>query len=862
MLVKPAQTFGVHWGIDGSVPPPPPTRTQMTIALPATHHPPDTWQQAVITSDASSIRVLAPAGSGKTETLARRAGHQIQQGIFPHRILILTFDTQARTSFQRALQRLDVSGNVEIRTLNAFGLRVLASMFPEERSRTAQVFHGSAEPLLKSLTESTEGGMLVELFGTLKSHLFDPRQVNKRALTRWVEKHYSRLVPERFLKDHPDEAKAFAQQLAREFVRYEESLQARNIIDFEDQKLRTYALLEANPGAADRVRSRYDEVIVDEVQDINPLDQKLIELIARDANLVITGDDDQAIYGFRWASADYLIRPEKPFDREFVSYELRTNYRCPRTILARSSQLIKHNRNRVAKQPESGVDAPGTVILSPADDQLAGSRLLVEHLRETIATHDELGWSDIAILARRNQHLDEMQVQLITAGIPHVVKSGRDLIRTWTTALNLLDLSTAIRDTGITRHTGFVPAIAAYTWFPRHVREDAGRLAGLPLDTVLAELAALGITPAVQKRFQDALALLAKQRTVAQELTVIESRFLGIDASDRRNRASEDTDDDRAQDLPLELLRTILSKGDSSRAQAIDRLRGFIERAGNTNQQQGAKVELATYHGAKGRQWHTVVLPWVSNGTSPDPLTRPEFGELEAERRLFYVAMTRAADTLVIGHPSTNAKATPSRFLFEAGLLEEVPLVTPAPTTPTGTRTRTRSSRPAPQAGPDKAASPLTKAGPNPARQRKRSTTTAYADIAGIESILQQIRADGGVDIAYPESPELLYPLQLALLLEGIPYRAPANHDLLHSWILRELYRHITHKRLRIIKPVEEPEYPGYARAYPALVAWLRHKGLDMPTARAELDAAIDAALAGRRRKSVATVTFHQTNQH
>ncbi|HYJ12028.1 MAG TPA: 3'-5' exonuclease, partial [Thermomicrobiales bacterium] len=531
------------------------------------------------------------------------------------------------------------------------------------------------------------------------------------------------------------------------------------------------------------------------------------------------------------------------------------NYRCPRTILARSSQLIKQNRNRVAKHPESGVDAPGTILLSPADDQLAGSRLLVDQIRDTIASHEELDWGDIAILARRNQHLDEMQVQLITAGIPHVVKSGRDLVRTWTTALSLLDLSTAIRQTGITRHTGFTDAVAAYTWFPRQLRENAGRMAGMPLDACLAELTVHGVSPASQKRFQDALALLGKQRTVVQELTIIESRFLGIDTTDRKkSRKSDESDGDeeRTQDLPLELLRTILGKGESTRNQAIDRLRGFIERAHDANQLQGAKVELATYHGAKGRQWHTVVLPWVSNGTTPDPLTRPEFGQIEAERRLFYVAMTRAADTLVIGHPSPNAKASPSRFLFEAGLLEEVALAAPA-----------KPSAPAPPHGATP--QPATAAArPTPPVQRRKPgrTTTAYITPASIEKLLLRIRQEGGAEVDYPESPELLYPLQLALLLEGIPYQVQANHDLLHSWMLRELYRHITLKRLRIIKPVEEPEYPAYGRAYPALVAWLRHKNLDMPTAKAELDAAIESALTSRRKRDAPQVVFRQTSQH
>ncbi len=854
----------------------------MSIAPPPTSHAPDASQRQVITSSQRSIRVIAPAGSGKTETLAHRAGHLIESGIPPTRLLILTFDNQAATSFRNALRRLGIPGNVEIRTLNAFGLSILTRQFPSSRNRTSQVFHGSAEPLLSALIEQSDGMVLTGMFGTLKSHLFDPQNLNTSQVKRWIEKNYARLVPERFLANYPAEthAKEFAIQLRREFLRYEEQLETRNLIDFEDQKLRALTLLQQHPEVAERIQERYDEVIVDEVQDINPLDQALIELIARKASLVITGDDDQAIYGFRWASASYLIRPDKPFGRTFTSYELHTNYRCPKTVLDRSTQLIRQNRDRVAKTPRSGVGEAGTIELVSATDRLAGSRQIVDRLKREIDESPALNWSDVAILARRNQHLDEIQVHLIASGIPHAVKSGRDLIQTWASALALLDLATALREQGVREVTDLRPAIASYTWFPRLVRNDQiNQFNGLTLPELISIL-----QPQMQSRvvqgFENAIALLLKQKNALDELRIIESRFLGFDSSEKEGQDPSER--------PLELLRTILNRRDSTREEAIERLRGFIERSAETNRQSGPRVELATYHGAKGRQWHTVVLPWVSSAIAPDPLTRWEFGEMEAERRLFYVAMTRSSNTLIVGHPASTAKESNSPFLYEAGLLER-PREEPKPRqvslpATNGSSRATTARKPAVTARPAsataakstgrKAASTRTttpasprasKPGPataRPARATKATaargseTTSDYVSVKDIERLLKWIDKQGGATIDYTGTPELLFPLQLALLLEGIPYKAPANHDLLHSWVLRELYKHVTKSRLRIIRAVEEPEYPAYGTAYPGMVTWLRHRKLSGKTAREALDTAIDRALATRRGGAAAIVTF------
>jgi superfamily I DNA/RNA helicase len=821
----------------------PDEHVSMPVAASPAIHEPDQYQRAVIASRERSIRVLAPAGSGKTETLARRVGALIESGVPARRILILTFDNQAKVSFQRSLQRLGVTGNVEIRTLNAFGLRILTELFPGSRSRTDRSFYGPSEPLLAKFMEQTDQASLIELFGTLKSHLFDPQKPRSAKLEPWIERNYSQLVPEKFLKDNPADknAAAFSKELRREFLHYEAFLEHRNIIDFDDQKLRALTLLQGNPDAATRVQRRYAEIIVDEFQDINPLDQKLIELISREASLVITGDDDQAIYGFRWASADYLIRPKPAFKRTFTSFELETNYRCPEHILERAKQLIEHNRDRVRKHPKSGVDAEGSIVLIESVDRLAESQQIAAMIGETVANDPSLGYGDISVLTRRNQYLDEIQVQLISRGIPYAIKSDRDLIRTWATALDLLDLSTALR--GREPVTDLRIAIANFKWFPRAVKIDQiQHFDGLDLQEVLASLQA-GAPAHTVRKFESALALLGKGRSVDDELGVIESDFMGYEPNGgaSRNRSPEE---EAIRESPFELLRQILGRKTSTREQAIERLRGFILRATEANAVSGPKVELSTYHSAKGRQWTMVFLPFVSSRSVPDPLTRAEFGELEAERRLFYVAMTRSAKTLVAGYPSPASKEWPSRFLYESGILAR-PVAEP--------KSRSSSSRASLPSAPGHVEAMF---GTIP----NTGTTERFTQIERIESFMRSVGKRQGIKVAYGESPELVYPLQLALLLAQVPYRVNPDHDLLYSWIFRDVYKHITKSRLRIIRVTAEPEYPAFREAFTSMIRLVDARRFTAPKAKAALDTAIALALEQRKTITSPIVDFVQAS--
>ena len=814
----------------------------MGVAHSRAPHEPDQYQRAVIASRDRSIRVLAPAGSGKTETLGRRVGALIESGVPARQILILTFDKQAQASFQLTLRRLDITGRVEIRTLNAFGLRILTDLFPSARSRMERSYYGPSEEMLVKFMEETDPAGLIELFGTLKSHLFDPQNLKPAKLETWIVRNYRQLVPEKFLTKNPESqsAKTFAKALRIEFQRYEKFLEHRNIIDFEDQKLRALALLERNPDAAERVQRRYTEIIVDEFQDINPLDQKLIELISREASLVITGDDDQAIYGFRWASADFLIRPKAAFKRTFTSYELETNYRCPGRILKHSKQLIEHNRDRVRKHPKSGVEGEGTIELIASEDRLAESQRIATMIQEATANDSSLTYGDFSVLTRRNQYLDEIQVQLISQGIPYQIRSDRDLIRTWSAALDLLDLSTALRSGEPV--TDFRVAIANFKWFPRIVKsESLHHFQGLGEQEVM-----LSLDPHTQGRtlqkFETALTLLRQSRSVNGELDVIETRFMGYDSSGGP-RSKSNPEEEIAGESPFTLLKTILERKDSTREQSIERLRGFIAKAAQANAGHDSRVELSTYHSAKGRQWKTVFLPFVSSRSVPDPLTRTEFGELEAERRLFYVAMTRSSNTLVVGYPSPASKERHSRFLYESGMLSRPPAESKAPAS-TG------------KAGPSAPGHVLATFREAPVASKGER----YTQIEKIESFMRSIGKRQGIKVSYGESPDLVYPLQLALLLDQVPYRVKPEHDLLYSWFFRDVYKHVAKSRLRIIRVTEEPEYPAYKVAFTTMASLIESRGLKGKQAKAALDEAIRIALDQRKARTPPAVDFHPAN--
>jgi DNA helicase-2/ATP-dependent DNA helicase PcrA len=506
---------------------------------------PDEHQRRVIESGERTLRVVAPAGSGKTETIVERIAYRVRRGLDPGRLLVLTFDTSAARSLRdRLAGRFGLKAGVpRVATLNAFGYGLLRARVPSEYRRVAPpavqeaLLHEALGVLGRKSADhraAVPGGAteqsLLDLFGVFKNALFDPRSPPAQGLADFTLESRQAAA---FLPATRDASllRRCVQALLWLFTAHERMMAGGGWMDFDDQKLRAWVALRRSGMLRRRIQAGYSEVIVDEFQDINRLDFELVRIIAERATLVVAGDDDQAIYGFRGCTPEYILGLGARLGRPVASCELRTNYRNPPNLIDRADRLIRHNRRRISKSPRAFRRDEARITVQEAASPQAEALSVAAAIGRLIGERRSLRYEDVAILYRTNAQSLLLQRALVGAGIPYVVRERDDLL-------------------------------------------------------------------AVSEDEPDALA-------------------------------------------------SLLTHPGS--------------RARNT----GSGVALLTYFKAKGLQWNTVFLVSCNMGVIPHP------GALvEEERRLFYVAMTRASSCLCISYvaPSQDRVPAPSPFLAEAGL--------------------------------------------------------------------------------------------------------------------------------------------------------------------------------------------------
>ena len=630
----------------------------------------DQFQQAVVNSPATSIRMVAPAGSGKTETLSLRVQKRIEDGCDPRRILLLTFDTNARAAIVKRLERLGVPNGVRVNTLNAFGLYLLNSRFTDERRQILRGPYFPQSRVLNDLVMEYGHSVFTEMLGKIKNEAIDSRTIDQTELARWCAKNRAHLLrnleDDPILEDMTDTR--FGKELAREMQGYEQFLQERNGIDFDDQKLRPLIRLQESPRDLEWVQDQFDEVIVDEFQDINRLDALLIDLISTKSSLLITGDDDQAIYGFRGATAGFLIEPQKTFHRTFTEFELAINYRCPPKILTVASDLIQHNEHRIPKDPRAQKTIPGEVEVYNALDTTAECDWIARHMKKQL----ESGIESAAVLARRRVQLVGIQSAFIRNGTPFRIRVEEDVRVAWSLARRALLLA-PLRVNKLPEEDvrGEIVRIfaEARSWQPGRVNQLV-RLAqqndlSFPGPELLQQL-----HDREQTQLVDGIKSLTGEMSIGARLRSLDALL----ATELRTymEGGKDAARDRGDSEKSRLSGLIYLAQD----ERLD-VKGLVKRIDTLLEPQRASwrsgapvVELSTCHGAKGREWELVCIPHCNQGVFPD--SRSEKDEhLEAERKLFYVSMTRASKQLVMTWSSKAAGASrgePSQFLIEASV--------------------------------------------------------------------------------------------------------------------------------------------------------------------------------------------------
>lgn len=656
-------------------------------ALPPIAANADRFQRSVIEAPGNTIRVLAPAGSGKTQTVINRVMNQIREGVHPSRLLVLTFDNAASSSLKSKLDAFEATAadlaGLTISTLNAFGLGVLREYFPTEPNRLIKPWQQRS--ILREIKEELRqksaerhaalpghlaDRFYLDFFGLLKNQLFDPRRPDPQRLADFM---LGRPQAEPFLTDPSDKdlIVKIIQAVGWLFMAHERAMQRDRVIDFDDQKLRPYVLLTDSPPLLRVVQGKYAEVVVDEFQDINLLDFSFIKAIAARANLVVTGDDDQAIYGFRGCSPDYIIDLEEHLGRPFDSYELSINYRCPPNIVEHADRLIRHNTRRIAKNPVPHLKTPSDIQVVSTLSAGLEAKSIVAFIKRVKTEQPSLNYSDFAVLYRTNAQSLPLQVEFILSGLPYYVRDEDNILENEALdrLLGLLWLKLALRANRKPTMDQAMAAVASYFRFVDPGSDEQLRAMfarGGDFLTRITSRQFYEILPkAEQSQFAPAVRAMLDARTLLDTFDVISKRFNGLKGM---VGSLEDALDDGE---PLAEIYEVAANLGGDVADFLNvmedaRTRARISKAGTD--QRG--VALLTYFKSKGLQWHTVILTTCNEGLIPHKKAAIR-GTIEDERRLFYVAMTRSSANLLISYVDNacNARVAPIRFLTEADLL-------------------------------------------------------------------------------------------------------------------------------------------------------------------------------------------------
>jgi DNA helicase-2/ATP-dependent DNA helicase PcrA len=414
------------------------------------------------------------------------------------------------------------------------------------------------------------------------------------------------------------------------------------------------------------VQRRYDEVIVDEFQDINKLDFSLIDAITKKARLIVTGDDDQAIYGFRGCTPSYIIDLDKHLGREVKSFELRRNYRCPNNVVHHATRLIRNNTWRIEKDPVAVRSDKATIKVVQSTTATAEAKMIATAIERIRRKNDSLGYGDFAVLYRTNAQSLPIQLQFILRNIPYNVREDDNILHNeeLEKLLGVLRTKLAVQRGAAVRPADAILTLKAYF---RYLDQRATpRLesffeAEQPFLNALTSERFYSILPkARDSRLAGAVSDVVKAPSLFKSLDVLAKSFKGVRGM--VGSLEEVIDNDVPLGEVYELAASFRGRIDAF----VDTIDGALKRA--KDEQAGHRengVVLATFFKAKGLQWHTVVITSCNQGIIPH-----KRAPIEDERKLFYVALTRASSNLIASYLKTSCKTkvAPSCFLTESGL--------------------------------------------------------------------------------------------------------------------------------------------------------------------------------------------------
>ncbi|MHB1225121.1 MAG: ATP-dependent helicase [Gemmatimonadaceae bacterium] len=635
-------------------------------------------QRAAVHHGDGPLLIAAGAGTGKTRTLVHRLAHLIRQGVPAERVLLLTF---TRRSAQEMLSRAE-------RLAGSDGRRVHGGTFHGTAHRLLRRF-GAAAGLAPDFTILDQGDSedLLQLSRAQLGYAESKRRFPKKATLQWVySRHVNTELPvERILRDDLPRFAELTADFQRIFADYTERKASRNLVDYDDLLLFWATLLESAPDLADRMAGLYDHILVDEYQDTNLLQARILRGMCRaHRNLTVVGDDAQSIYGFRGASFRNIIEFPSDFPGARV-IALEQNYRSTQPILDVANTVMSRAAERYTKVLWTAREGGERPWLVTAQDEQSQTRFVVDRLLE-LHEDESIPLREIAVLVRAGYMSADLEIELTNRRIPfekwgglkfleaahvkdvlaflRVLENPRDEV-SWYRVLLLLP------GIGDVTARAAIDSLVAAAWeseaFGRFAAPPRARAAHRALVSLLDEL-----------RRRPSAGIAAGQ--AATDIARVRALYDDI-LRERYDRAEPRLAD-------LDQLQTIAAgypdRGTFLSAIALEPPSATQDLAGGSGDEERDALVISTVHSAKGKEWDAVFVIWAADGWFPMARALDDDEEVEEERRLMYVALTRARRHLAVTHP-LHAYATRrgadysldqlSRFI-DAGVRQQMERVT------------------------------------------------------------------------------------------------------------------------------------------------------------------------------------------
>jgi DNA helicase-2/ATP-dependent DNA helicase PcrA len=612
-------------------------------------------QKVAATHIDGPLLILAGAGSGKTKTITTRLAYLISIGIDPSSILTLTFTNKAASQMRdRAFQLIEnITYPPLLCTFHKFGLLFLKFHISKlgRKNNFVIIDTDDKKRILKSLDKTTTTSLLAHEISQYKNSLISISDAKATA------------------------SDALYIQIANIYEKYENYLVENNLVDFDDLLLLTYKLLNTNPQLCKETSDKYRYIMVDEYQDTNELQFKLLEkLVSQHNNLCVVGDDDQSIYGWRGATLKNILNFDTKF-KDVLVVKLEDNYRSTDTILNHANLLIEHNRDRLGKTLKGTREVGNSVKLYESHDENIETKKICEDIKNLII--EGVNTSDIAILFRVNALSRSLEEGLVKSGINYKLIGGmrfyeraeiKDLIAFFRVITNPNDnfslkrivnkpkkgigKTTIDKLEALSNNTGKSIYKIMDDYSPEDLASVVGKKNSMTLKVFCASIADLNeILKSSKMKFIDIFEDAFDFR--ASYLNVIDSedRIANIDEFYGYLR------DFFLKDLSLNL-------------------DDFLNEVSLSSEQDNlgiGAISLMSIHASKGLEYPHLFIIGMEEGFFP--LTG-DGNDIEEERRLGYVAITRAMDNLTLSfvhsrfYKGQRKILAKSRFLTESGLVK------------------------------------------------------------------------------------------------------------------------------------------------------------------------------------------------